>query len=126
MKPKDAVEKPSLIIFSHRSKDAYVVVGYCCFRTQSGTFESFIMMAMSKIAHSKHLTIPRIQLCAVVMPCRLRRKMLCELDWKFEKVYHIVDSEIVRAQMQKDSHKLKSFVGTRVAAIQSEVDPNVW
>lgn len=33
MKPKDAVEKPSLIIFSDGSKDAYGAVAYCRFRT---------------------------------------------------------------------------------------------
>lgn len=126
MKSKDAVGNPTLIIFSDGSKDAYGAVAYVRFMTLSGNFDSFIIMAKNKIAPSKQTSIPRIELCAAVMSCRLRMKIVSELDWKFEKVYHIVDSEIVRAQIQKDSHKFKSFVGTRVAEIQRESDPNDW
>ncbi|XP_076061537.1 uncharacterized protein LOC143037288 [Oratosquilla oratoria] len=83
-------------------------------------------MAKSRMAPAKQTNIPRIELCAAVLSCRLRMKIKQELEWHFERVIHIVDSEIVRAQIQKDSHKFKSFVGTRIAEIQSKSDPKEW
>ena len=45
---------------------------------------------------------------------------------KFEKVFHIIDSEIVRAMINKDSYGFNTFVATRVGEIQGSTDPSEW
>lgn len=126
IRPENAAGNPILILFSDGSRHAYGAVAYCRFFTHSGEYRSFIIMAKNRMAPAKQMSIPRIELCAAVLSCRLRMKIEQELDWHFERVFHIVDSEIVRAQIQKDSHKFKSFVGTRIAEIQSKSDPKEW
>lgn len=126
IRPENAVGDPVLILFSDGSKHSYGAVAYCRFLTQSGDYETSIIMAKNKITPAKMMSVPRIELCGAVLSCRLRERIELELDWQFKSVYHIVDSEIVRAQIQKDSHKLKSFVGTRIAEIQTKSDPREW
>ena len=126
IRPDRAIGNPVLIMFSDGSRYAYGAVAYCRFFTGSGGYKTFIIMAKTKMAPTKQMTIPRIELCAAVLSCRLRTRIEQELDWQFEKVIHLVDSEIVRAQIQKDSRKFKSFVGTRIAEIQSKSDPKEW
>ncbi|XP_076028384.1 uncharacterized protein LOC143017480 [Oratosquilla oratoria] len=126
IRPENATGNPILILFSDGSRLAYGAVAYCRFFTQLGEYRSSIIMAKSRMAPAKQTSIPRIELCAAVLSCRLRMKIEQELEWHFERVIHIVDSEIVRAQIQKDSHKFKSFVGTRIAEIQSKSDPKEW
>ena len=46
-----------------------------------------------------------------------------QCDRTFKNVVHIVDSSIVRAQIQKESHGFGIFVANRMAEIQSRMDP---
>ena len=124
--PQNAVGNPLLILFSDGSRYAYGAVAYCRFFTQSGDYRTFIIMAKNRLAPAKQMSIPRIELCAAAMSCRLRVRIEQELDWHFERVFHIVDSTIVRAQIRTDSHKFKSFVGTRISEIQSKSDLKEW
>lgn len=72
------------------------------------------------------MTTPRLELCGAVLSCRLRRTIEKESDWNFQSVLHIVDSSIVRAQIQKESYGFGTFVANRVAEIQANTDPNDW
>ncbi|XP_045110007.1 uncharacterized protein LOC123503946 [Portunus trituberculatus] len=91
-----------------------------------GRFESRLIMAKNRIAPVKQITIPRLELCGAVLSCRLRLTIEKESDWKFQSVLHIVDSSIVRAQIQKESYGFGTFVANRVAEIQMKTDPNDW
>jgi hypothetical protein len=45
------------------------------------------------------------------------------MDFEFDQVFHIVDSTIVQAQIQKESYGFGTFTATRVAEIQSKTKP---
>ena len=126
IRPNEAVGNPTLVMFSDGSKHAYGTVAYSRFLTPSGNYETAIITAKSKITSTRQITIPRIEICAAVLSCRLRKKIQQELDWHFESVCHLVDSAIVRDQIQKDSYKFKSYVGTRIAEIQSKSNSSEW
>ena len=74
----------------------------------------------------RQISIPRLELCAAVLASRLRVTIEKEMRYKFSKTIHITDSEIVRAQIQKESHRFNTFVGNRVAEIQSKTEPIEW
>ena len=44
----------------------------------------------------------------------------------FKKIYMIVDSEIVRAQIQKESYGFNTFVGVRIGEIRSLTNAGDW
>ena len=70
--------------------------------------------------------MPRLELCGALLGCRLRETIIDELKMPFKQVFHIVDSTIVRAQIQKESYGFGSFVATKIAEIQNKSDPHEW
>ncbi|XP_047499242.1 uncharacterized protein LOC125046242 [Penaeus chinensis] len=99
--PSNVVGKPSLIIFSDGSMQAYGACAYVRWQIGEDEFESHLIAARNKIAPIKQMSIPRLELCAALMAARLRESILKEFTWKFEGIYHIVSSSIVRSQIQK-------------------------
>lgn len=72
------------------------------------------------------MSTPRLELCGAVLASRLRRKLVTEMSFRYSKIVHIIDSMIVRAQIQQESYGFGTFVATRVAEIQSITDPTDW
>lgn len=48
------------------------------------------------------------------------------MDYTFCRVIHIVDSTIVRAQIQRESYGFGTFIATRIAEIQNKTKPSEW
>ncbi|CAC5386479.1 unnamed protein product [Mytilus coruscus] len=72
--------------------------------TAHGGFESRLVIAKNRIAPTKQMSVPRLELCGAVLAARIRQKLVEEMDYKFSRVIHIVDSMIVRAQIQRESY----------------------
>ena len=70
--------------------------------------------------------MPRLELNGAVLSSRLRETIVREVEWEFDLTFHIVDSTIVRSQIQKDSYDFKTFVATRVSEIQSKTKGGEW
>lgn len=126
IKPNDAVGDPMLVIFSDASSLAYGACAYVRWKLTNGCYHARLIMAKNRIAPIKKITIPRLELCGAVLSCRLRLTLEKESDWKFQSVMHVVDSSIVRAQIQKESYGFGTFVANRLAEIQAKTDPNDW
>ena len=85
-----------------------------------------LVAARNRIAPLREITIPRMELCGAVLSCRLRECIEREFNLKCNEVMHIVDSTIVRSQIQKESHGFNVFVASRVAEIQCKSEPSEW
>lgn len=72
------------------------------------------------------MSIDRLELFAAVLNKRIKEFIERETRWKFEKIYHIVDSQIVQAQVKKESYGYNTFVATRVGEIQEGTNYNEW
>ena len=48
------------------------------------------------------------------------------MNYIFKRVIHVLDSAIVRAQIQKESYGFGSFVATKIAEIQNKSEPSEW
>ena len=75
-----------------------------------------LICSKSRLAPTRQLSIPRIELCGDVIGCRLRKFAQRELDWTFESVTHFTNSEIVKVQIQRDSFRFNTF--------ESSIPPN--
>ncbi|XP_068245290.1 uncharacterized protein [Palaemon carinicauda] len=73
VKPTSAKGLPLLVIFSESSTNAYGAVAYARWELESGAFESRLIVAKSRIAPSRQLSIPRLELCGAVIACRMRK-----------------------------------------------------
>ena len=124
VKPHNA-HSPVLVLFSDGSKDAYSAVAYIRWTTPNG-FESNILAAKSRIAPLRIVDIVRLELCGAVLNARLYTFIESELDIQFNRVYHIVDSEIVRAMINKDSYGFRTFAANRIGEIQDSTEKQNW
>ena len=80
----------------------------------------------SRVAPLKATTIVRRELSAAVLAKRIRSFNEDSFRIKFEKVVHIIDSQIVKAMINKESYGFNTFVATRVGEIQAKTDPDEW
>ena len=125
LKP-DIAESPLLIVLSDGSKDAYGAVAYVRWKTPKG-YEARLIAAKSRIAPLKVVDIVRLELYGAVLNARLCNFILHELDGiKFEGVYHIIDSEIVKAMINRDSYGFRSFAANRIGEIQDTTKKEDW
>ena len=103
IKAEYAVEEPVLVIFSDASREAYGSAAYARWKIEPELFQSRLIIAKNRVAPLKTIDIVRLELIGAVLSKRLRCVIEKEMNIKFQKVYHIVDSEIVKAMRSKES-----------------------
>ena len=85
-----------------------------------------MLASKSRIAPIKTVTIVRLELLAAVLSNRLRNSIESECRFQLERVIHIVDSEIVRAMILRESYGFNTFTSTRIGEIQGGSKPGEW
>ena len=128
LKPRNAIEDPELIIFSDGSSEAYGAAAYVRWKLSDGAFASRLIIAKSRIAPARQITIPQMELCGAVLAKRLKDLVIAESRYNFSRVLHLVDSETVHCQLHKTSTRFKVFEGVRLGEIQhaSNGDMKEW
>ena len=120
IKPDSAQGKPSLVLFSDASKQAFGACAYIRWMISNDEFECKLLTAKSK------LSMPRLELNGALLSARIRQFIEKEVNIEFSAIYHIVDSEIVCAMIQKESYGFNAFVATRVGEIQNLTSKEDW
>ena len=124
--PEDAQSKPVLVVFSDGSENAYGTVAYARWKCNNGKYVSRLISAKSRMAPLKTIDIVRLELCGAVLSKRMRVMIETELSLKFEGVIHIVDSEIVKAMIQRESYGFNTFASNRIGEIHSATEQDEW
>ena len=125
VKPKGG-SSPEMVIFSDGSKDAYGTAAYIRWKTEKG-YTSNLLIAKSRIAPLKVIDTVRLELCGAVLNARLWSFIRKEMeDIKFKEVYHIVDSEIVKAMINKESYGFSTFAANRIGEIHQLTERKDW
>ncbi|XP_057308270.1 uncharacterized protein LOC130646146 [Hydractinia symbiolongicarpus] len=126
IKPEKAVGEPALVIFSDASGTAYGAVAYARWELIDGSFGSRIIVAKNRVAPIRIIDIVRLVLIAAVLSKRIRCFIKKETKLKFSKVYHIVDSEIIKAMISKESYGFNTFTANRIGETQHSTSPSEW
>ena len=120
----DECQSVQLHMFCNASEIAYGAVAY--FRTVTrGQVVSFVI-SKTRLAPIKTLTIPRLELQAVVVAARLKTKILEEIDFEVNETYFWSDSKIVLHYLSNAQRRFSVYVSHRVAEITSKLDINEW
>ena len=124
IRPDDALDgNPTLILFSDGSSEAYGTAAYIRWKLKNGSHQSSLVAAKNKVAPAKTIDIVRLELAGAVLSKRLRVFLENNMRYQFNKVYHAVDSEIVKAMISKQSYGFNTFVANRIGEIQEKTDP---
>lgn len=111
-----------LHVFCDASERAYGAVAYL--RAQSGKGKGHVSFVFAKhrVALRKQISLPRLEVSAVLLGAQLSSTLKSELTLPIQNVVYWNDSTTVLTWLKSDSCRYKVFVGTRIAEIQDLTD----
>ena len=98
-----------LHIFCDASEKAFAAVAYVRVESEAGVDVAFVM-ARTRVAPLKAISIPRLELQAAVMASRLEKTLRAGHTIKFHAVHFWTDSKTVMCWLRSDSRRYKPFV----------------
>ncbi len=123
-------DNPSAIrelhVFSDASERSYGSVAYLRTKDDQGQVILTFVLAKSRVAPRKYLSIPRLELCAALTGTQLGKVIQTELTIPVHKVTFWSDSTTVLYWLTSESCRYKVFVGTRVAEIHTLTEMAEW
>lgn len=115
-----------LHVFSDASERAYGSVAYLRTTDSQGQVTVTFVLARSRVAPRKWLSMPRLELSAALTGAQLAKVIQTELTIPIHKVTFWSDSTTVLYWLTSESCCYKVFVGTRVAETQTLTDMAEW
>ena len=94
----------SVRVIEFCSEQAYGTCAYARWQLRHGSFASCLLTSKGRMSPLKTETVVRLELAGAVLSKRIRSSITKYSRLNFTKVIHIVDSEIVRAMINKESH----------------------
>lgn len=122
------IQSAELHAFCDGSSAAYAATVYIRLQSATGKIHTHLITAKTKVAPTKPLTIPRIELCGAELLPRLAvwaKKVLPE-EFKDIPIYFWSDATIVLHWLHGDVTRWKTFVANRVSKILSNSSPQQW
>lgn len=110
------------------SQNAYCAVVYLRVLFKDCSIKTHFIIAKSRIAPLKNLSIPRLELCSAVLLSSLLSFVQETYKNKMyiSKVFAWTDSTIVLCWLKGDSRNWNTFVSNRVASIQEKIPSSNW
>lgn len=113
--------------FSDASERAY---GACVYLRSVDSFNNVsvrLLIAKSKVAPLRKVTLPRLELCGAFLLTNLTKIVLKSMpELHIHHNFYWSDSTIVLNWIKSPSNKWKTFVANRVSIIQEHTNTNEW
>ncbi|XP_034836304.1 uncharacterized protein [Maniola hyperantus] len=118
-------DEGELHTFVDASENVYAAATY--WRTiEQGKVVVKLIAAKAKVAPLKPTSIPRLELQAALLGCRLASSIQNEMDNSVKRRYFWSDSRTVLAWIKSDPRTFKTFVAHRLAEIEDLTKTNEW
>ncbi|XP_073732301.1 uncharacterized protein [Misgurnus anguillicaudatus] len=85
-----------------------------------------LIMGKARVAPTKVVTIPRLELTAAVLSAAVSNMLHEELEMKVDREYFWTDSQVVLGYINNEARRFHVFVANRVQRIQEFTDPRQW
>ncbi|XP_062540821.1 uncharacterized protein LOC134208883 [Armigeres subalbatus] len=113
-------------VFTDASETGYGCAVYFRAIDEFGCVRCSLIMARSKVAPLKHLSIPRLELEAAVLGAKLLNNALAYHSLQPRNVYLWTDSSTVFSWIRSDHRRYKQFVAHRIGEILSLTQAENW
>ncbi|XP_036347022.1 uncharacterized protein LOC118756363, partial [Rhagoletis pomonella] len=118
-------QEVQLHIFVDASSTAYAAVAYLRMRQGNKVHVAFIC-AKSRCAPVKGMTIPRLELQAAILGCRLKTFIEQSQNFRIHRLIFWSDSQTVIMWIRSSERKYKPFVEHRIAEILTTTTSDMW
>ena len=112
--------------FSDASTKAYASVVYVRVESNSGMVTTTLLTSKSRVAPTRQLTVPRLELCGALLLARLISKLRSLSAFQGCNIHCWTDATIVLDWLNEQSSHWKTFVANRVAEIHSLLPDIMW
>ncbi|XP_054259333.1 uncharacterized protein LOC128984074 [Macrosteles quadrilineatus] len=120
------IEEVELHTFVDASEEAYAAVSYLRLGCARGTYKTMLVMARANVAPLKQTTIPRLELQAAVLGCRIACSIIKDIDLTISRQIFWSDSVTVLHWLKSDPRQFKQYVSNRIGEIQDLFKPEEW
>lgn len=110
--------------FCDASEKAYAAVVYLKVFMPNSVCKTEIIIAKTRVAPIKQISLPRLELCGALLLSKLIYKLKPIFNSK--NIFAWTDSTIVLAWLRSHPSKWKSFVANRVSEIHDVLQQNNW
>jgi hypothetical protein len=125
--PNDAVVKDiQLHGFCDASEEAFAGVVYIRFTSSNDRTSTSLVMAKTKVAPIKRITIPRLELCGAHLLAKLLHHVGKVLNISSQNTFAWTDSTIVLDWLKGNPRRFKQFVGNRISLMIDLLPPERW
>ncbi|XP_043485239.1 uncharacterized protein LOC122513069 [Leptopilina heterotoma] len=114
--------------FADASSRAYAGVVYIRILNPNESPRLTILQAKTKVAPIKIITIPRLELCGIVLLKKLLKRVVDDLRLDLVQLYGWTDSTIALSWLAKHPSRWKTFVANRVQTVHTLLpsDNELW
>ncbi|XP_041357495.1 uncharacterized protein LOC121374456 [Gigantopelta aegis] len=115
-----------LHMFTDASDCGYGVVAYLRLMNVDNDVHCALIMAKSRVAPLKKITIPRMELTAATVGVRLCKVITDELQYNIDETFFWTDSMSVLRYIANNTSRFQTFVANRVALIREGTQVRQW
>ena len=126
---RHVVDTPSVIelhVFGDASELAFCLVAYFRFSYASGAVRCAFVTAKMQVAPKKPLSIPKLELQAVVFSAKLSAVVIKEHDYNIDSKYLWTDISTVFQWIRGESKCYPAFIGNQIGEILDMTEPSQW
>jgi transposase InsO family protein len=124
--PNDLIAAIELHHFSDASSFAYGAATYMRVICKDGNIFCYLLLAKSRLAPIKAMTVPRLELTAATVAVKLNAICKKEIETPINSVTYWCDSMITLQYIRATSKRFKTFVANRVSVILEQSSPAQW
>ena len=126
--PKDVVVTKELQLhgFCDASEVAYSGVVYIRMKDQEGNIHVAMVVAKTKVAPIKRLSVPRLELCGAMILAKLLSHAAKVLKVSSSNIFAWTDSRVTLGWLQGNPKRFLTFVGNRIAEISETIPVACW
>ncbi len=112
--------------FADASETGYGTVTYILIKNDKGDKHGSFLMAKSRVAPLKQITITRMELTAAVVAVKIDKMMQQESRLNLEESVFWTDSMTVLKYIENQNTRFKTCVANRLAVMQESTTANQW
>lgn len=120
------VKRVELHHFSDASSYGYGQCTYIRVVSEVKKVHCSLVMGKARVAPTKVVTIPRLELTAAVVSSAVSSMLREELELRICQEYFWTDSQVVLAYINNEARRFHVFVANRVQRIRERTEPTQW